>query len=119
MSAEITVTFDGRVRTVARGTPVRDVFDGKLDRDIIAARVSGKLVDLNRPLEQDAIVEPVAADSPDGLDVLRHSTAHLMAQAVQTLYPGTQVTIGPTIEDGFFYDFAAPRPLTVERPAQN
>ncbi len=113
MSAEITVTFDGRVRTVARGTPVRDVFDGKLDRDIIAARVSGKLVDLNRPLEQDAIVEPVAADSPDGLDVLRHSTAHLMAQAVQTLYPGTQVTIGPTIEDGFFYDFAAPRPLTV------
>jgi len=114
MSAEITVTFDGRVRTVARGTPVRDVFDGKLDRDIIAARVSGKLVDLNRPLEQDAIVEPVAADSPDGLDVLRHSTAHLMAQAVQTLYPGTQVTIGPTIEDGFFYDFAAPRPLTVD-----
>jgi threonyl-tRNA synthetase len=114
MGAEITVTFDRRVRTVARGTSARDVFDSKLARDIVAARVNGKLVDLSRPLEQDAIVEPVAADSPDGLDVLRHSTAHLMAQAVQTLYPGTQVTIGPTIEDGFFYDFAPPRPLTVD-----
>ena len=93
---------------------MRDVFDGKLGRDIVAARVNGTLVDLSRPLDRDATVEPVAADSPDGLDVLRHSTAHLMAQAVQSLYPGTQVTIGPTIEDGFFYDFAPPRPFTVE-----
>jgi threonyl-tRNA synthetase len=114
MSAEITVTCDGRGRTVARGTKARDVFDGKLDRDIVAARVNGQLVDLSRPLEQDSTVEPVAADSADGLDVLRHSTAHLMAQAVQALYPGTQVTIGPTIEDGFFYDFAPLRPFTVE-----
>src|SRR6516225_1096908 len=114
MGAEITVTFDGRVRTVARGTTAREVVDGKPGRDIVAARVNGKLVDLSRPLEQDAMVEPVAADSPDGLNVLRHSTAHLMAQAVQNLYPGTQVTIGPTIEDGFFYDFAPPRPFTVD-----
>jgi threonyl-tRNA synthetase len=114
MSAEITVTFDGRVRAVVRGTRVRDAFDGKLARDIVAARVNGKLVDLSSSLEQDATIEPVPADSPDGLDVLRHSTAHLMAQAVQTLYSGTQVTIGPTIEDGFFYDFATPRPFTVD-----
>jgi threonyl-tRNA synthetase len=114
MSAEITVTFDSHVQTVSCGTRVRDVLDGKFGRDIVAARVNGKLVDLSRPLEQDATIEAVDADSRDGLDVLRHSTAHLMAQAVQTLYPGTQVTIGPTIEDGFFYDFAPPRPFTVE-----
>src|SRR6516225_8398890 len=114
MGAEVTVTIDGRVRTVARGTSAREVFDGKLGRDIIAARVNGKLVDLSRSLEQDATVEAVAADSPDGLNVLRHSTAHLMAQAVQNLYPGTQVTIGPTIEDGFFYDFAPPRPFAID-----
>src|SRR5215471_4501185 len=114
MTAEITVTSDGRVRTIASGTPVREVFDGKLGRDIVAARVNGKLVDVNRPLAHDATVEPVSADTSDGLDVLRHSTAHLMAQAVQALYPGTQVTIGPTIEDGFFYDFKRDRPFTPE-----
>jgi threonyl-tRNA synthetase len=114
MSAEITVTFHGRARTVTRGTRVRDLFDGKLGRDIVAARVNGKLVDLSRPLDQDATLEQVSADSPDGLEVLRHSTAHLMAHAVQSLYPGTQVTIGPTIEDGFFYDFAPVRPFTVD-----
>ena len=54
------------------------------------------------------------ADSPEGLEVIRHSTAHLMAMAVQSLYPGTQVTIGPVIEDGFFYDFAPAAPFTVE-----
>ncbi len=114
MSAEITVTIEGRSRIVANGTRVRDAFDGKLGKDIVAARVNGKLVDLSRPLEQEATVEAVAVDSAAGLDVLRHSTAHLMAQAVQSLYPGTQVTIGPTIEDGFFYDFAPPKPFTVE-----
>ncbi len=98
-----------------RGTPVRDVLlDGNKRRDIVAARVNGKLVDLSRALEEDAAVEAVTADSPDGIDVLRHSTAHLMAMAVQELYPGTQVTIGPTIEDGFYYDFAPRTPFTVE-----
>jgi threonyl-tRNA synthetase len=114
MSAEVTVTFDGRSRIVARGTCVREVFDGRLGRELVAARINGKLVDLSRRLEQDSTVEAISADSPAGLDVLRHSTAHLMAQAVQSLFPGTQVTIGPTIEDGFFYDFAPPRPFTID-----
>jgi threonyl-tRNA synthetase len=114
MSAEVTVTFDGRTRIVARGTCVREVFDGRLGRELVAARINGKLVDLSRRLEQDSTVEAISADSPAGLDVLRHSTAHLMAQAVQSLFPGTQVTIGPTIEDGFFYDFAPPRPFTID-----
>jgi threonyl-tRNA synthetase len=114
MGVDITVTLEGRARIVPLGTRVREIFDGKTGRDLIAAKVNGKLVDLSRLLEQDANVEPISANSPDGLDVLRHSTAHLMAQAVQALYPGTQVTIGPTIEDGFFYDFAPPRPFTVD-----
>src|SRR6201987_2402485 len=114
MSAEITVTFHGRLRTVPPGIPVREAFDEKLERNIVAARVNGKLVDLSRPIERDAAIEAVAAESGEGLDVLRHSTAHLMAQAVQSLYPETQVTIGPTIEDGFYYDFAPPRPFTVD-----
>ena len=114
MSAEVTVTFDGQTRTVARGTCVREVFNGKPGREIVAARINGRVVDLSRRLEQDATVEAISVDSAAGLDVLRHSTAHLMAQAVQSLFPGTQVTIGPTIEDGFFYDFAPPRPFTVD-----
>jgi len=114
MAGEITVTLGDSSRTVERGIAVRQALDGALGRDIIAARVNGKLVDLGSPLGEDATVEPVAAGSADGLGILRHSTAHLMAQAVQSLFPGTQVTIGPTIEDGFFYDFAAPRPFTVD-----
>jgi threonyl-tRNA synthetase len=114
MSTEITVTANGAARRVVAGTRVRELLDGKVDRGVIAARVDGKLVDIARPLDHDATVELIQADSPQGIDIIRHSTAHLMAQAVQSLFPGTQVTIGPTIADGFFYDFAPPRPFTVE-----
>src|SRR5208337_4474710 len=104
----------GESRVVPVGTIVRDVLNGIPSRDLVAARVEGKVVDLTRKLEHDAAVEPVLADSPEGLEVIRHSTAHLMAMAVQQLYPGTQVTIGPVIEDGFYYDFAPKTPFTVE-----
>ncbi|HZO81614.1 MAG TPA: threonine--tRNA ligase [Candidatus Binataceae bacterium] len=114
MSSLVNVTLDGERRRVPRGTPAGEVLNGARARDVVAVRVNGKVVDLSRPLEEDAVLEPIRADSPEGLDVLRHSTAHLMAQAVQSLYPGTQVTIGPTIEDGFFYDFAPPAPFTVD-----
>jgi threonyl-tRNA synthetase len=114
MSSEITVTVNGNARAVPAGIRVREALDGAAGRDVIAARVNGKLYDLHRMLDQDATIEPVMADSAEGVDIIRHSTAHLMAQAVQSLFPGTQVTIGPTIEDGFFYDFAPPHPLTVE-----
>ncbi len=114
MSSQVTVTLNGESRVVPVGTIVRDVLDGIPSRELVAARVNGKVVDLTRKLEHDASVEPVLADSPEGLEVIRHSTAHLMAMAVQSLYPGTQVTIGPVIEDGFFYDFAPPAPFTVE-----
>ncbi len=112
MSSEIQVTIDGNVHAVQRGVRAGELL--KLAANgvrPIAAKVNGKLVDLGRPVTEDANVEPVSAESPEGLEVLRHSTAHLMAQAVQSLYPGTQVTIGPTIEDGFLLRFRAGNPV--------
>jgi threonyl-tRNA synthetase len=114
MSSDVTVKLGGESRVVPVGTFVRDLLKDIPSRDLVAARIDGKVVDLTRKLEHDSTVEPVLADSPEGLDVIRHSTAHLMAMAVQSLYPGTQVTIGPVIEDGFFYDFAPAAPFTVE-----
>src|SRR5215510_11680578 len=114
MSSELSVSVNGERRTVARGTCVREVLNGIPSKDLVAAKVNDKLVDLSRTLESDATVEPVLADSPVGLDVIRHSTAHLMAMAVQQLYPGTQVTIGPVIENGFYYDFGTDRAFSEE-----
>src|ERR1700674_5833909 len=114
MSSEITVKLNGESRVVPHGTVVRDVLGGIPSRDLVAASVDGKVVDLPAKLEHASRVEPVLAESPEGLNVIRHSTAHLMAMAVQSLYPGTQVTIGPVIEDGFFYDFAPATPFTLE-----
>src|SRR5260370_42538187 len=115
MSSQVTVTVGGESRVVPVGTIVRDVLkNGIPSKDLVAARVNDKIVDLSRKIEHDATVEPILAESPEGLEVIRHSTAHLMAMAVQSLFPGTQVTIGPVIEDGFFYDFAPPAPFTVE-----
>ena len=114
MRSEVTVTLIGESRVVPAGTIVREVLSGIPGRELVAARVDGRIVDLTRKLEHDASVEPVLAGSPEGLEIIRHSTAHLMAMAVQSLYPGTQVTIGPVIEDGFFYDFAPAAPFTVE-----
>jgi len=118
MSAEITITIAGKDRRLPRGVRIFELFKDRPEENqktsYVAARVNGKLVDLSRTIDTDAEVEPIAAESPEGVAVLRHSTAHLMAQAVQSMYPGTQVTIGPTIEDGFFYDFAPPKPFTLE-----
>jgi len=115
MNQNIRVTVQGAVHEVAAGTPAAEIL--RLEPNgarPIAALVNGTAVDLWRPVTADAVVEPVSERSALGLEILRHSTAHLMAQAVQSLYPGTQVTIGPTIEDGFYYDFAPPTPFTVE-----
>jgi len=85
-----------------------------LARAALAGRVDGRLVDTSYVIDQDAQVAIVTGKDPDGLDVIRHSTAHLLAQAVQSVYPDAQVTIGPVIEDGFYYDFAFSRPFTPE-----
>ncbi len=85
-----------------------------LRKAALAGRVDGKLVDTSFVLDHDAKVSIVTAKDPDGLEILRHSTAHLLAQAVKQLYPQAQVTIGPVIDDGFYYDFAYSRPFTPE-----
>lgn len=100
---------DGSKKEFSAGsTPLdvaRSIGEG-LARQAVAARIDGKLVDLNSPLDQDARVELVTLNSPEGLDVYRHTTAHLMAHAVKALYgDDVQVTIGPSIENGFYYDF--------------
>jgi threonyl-tRNA synthetase len=106
---------DGKSVEVHRGTRIDEIIPSiGANGNIIAAKVDGRLVDLSRQLENDCALAWISMDSPDGLDVLRHSTAHLMAQAVQSLFPGTQVTIGPTIEDGFYYDFKRDQAFTPE-----
>jgi threonyl-tRNA synthetase len=116
--ADVAVTLpDGSVRRVPRGTTPREVAAGigrRLARDAVAARLDGVLTDLDRPLESDVALQIVTADSDDGLYVYRHSSAHLMAQAVKRLFPEARLGIGPPIEDGFYYDIEAPRPLTPE-----
>ena len=85
-----------------------------LARAALAGRVDGKLVDTSYLIDRDADLTVVTDKAPDGLEILRHSTAHLLAHAVKELYPEAQVTIGPVIEDGFYYDFAYKRPFTPE-----
>ena len=105
----------GKTVEVRPGTRIEEIAVANGFRKIaIAAKLDGRPVDLARTLEQDCSLDFISPDSPEGLDVLRHSTAHLMAQAVQGLFPGTQVTIGPTIADGFYYDFKSARAFSPE-----
>src|SRR5689334_6812090 len=100
-----------------RGVTAREALQALGERrlhEAIAARVGERIVDLSRAVEDGAAVTPVFPDSPEGLEVLRHSTAHLMAHAVKRLFPDTQVTIGPVIESGFYYDFKRDQPFTPE-----
>lgn len=113
-SVRVTIS-DGKFVEVRRGSRIDELASLlSVDGAVIAAKVNGRLVDMSRALDQDCALEWVSMKSPEGLDVLRHSTAHLMAHAVQSLFPGTQVTIGPTIEDGFYYDFKREKPFTPE-----
>ncbi|HEX7421403.1 MAG TPA: threonine--tRNA ligase [Thermoanaerobaculia bacterium] len=108
---------DGSKKEVPDGATVADVAlsIGKgLARAAIAGKINGKTVDVYAKVPDGAKIEIVTPKSEAGIDTIRHSTAHLMAMAVQELFPGTQVTIGPVIENGFFYDFAADRPFTDE-----
>ena len=101
-----------------RGTTVLDFvklsIGAGLAKAAYFAKLDGAPVDLSRPLTADARLEVVTTKSPEALEVARHDAAHVMASVVQQLYPGTQVTIGPSIDDGFYYDFARPTPFTPE-----
>ena len=114
----ITITLpDGSKRPFENPPSVYDVaasIGAGLAKAALAGKVDGKLVDTAYTIASDASLEIVTEKHPDALDILRHSSAHLLAQAVQRLYPGAQVTIGPVIDNGFYYDFAYERPFTPE-----
>ena len=96
------------------GSAVAASIGSGLARDAVAIRIDGSLRDLTETIDDDSSVEIVTRNSPEGLELLRHDAAHVMAEAVKELYPDTQVTIGPAIEDGFYYDFARDEPFTPE-----
>src|SRR5579864_7073965 len=106
---------DGSKKDVPDNATVADVaasIGKRLAKDALAGKVNGKIVDVYAKVTDGAKVEIVTPKSEAGLETIRHSTAHLMAMAVQELFPGTQVTIGPVIENGFYYDFATDRAFT-------
>jgi threonyl-tRNA synthetase len=114
----ITLTFpDGARRQYAPGTTGLEIAKGispSLAKRTVAMALDGELADLSDRIERDAGVEFVARDDPRAIELIRHDCAHVLAEAVQTLWPGTQVTIGPVIENGFYYDFFRNEPFTPE-----
>lgn len=108
----MTLTVDGVATTVEPGTTGTDLYGSR--REVVVVRVDGELRDLHLPLSDGVVVEAVTIDSPDGLAVLRHSAAHVLAQAVQEVNPKAKLGIGPPITDGFYYDFDVETPFTPE-----
>src|SRR3954452_10076254 len=108
---------DGSQRTYSEPVSIEkvaaDIGPG-LAKAALAGKVDGKLVDTSHLIDADATLAIVTDRDPEGLEIIRHSTAHLLAQAVKQLFPQAQVTIGPVIDDGFYYDFAYARPFSTE-----
>jgi threonyl-tRNA synthetase len=108
---------DGSRKQVPAGYSVRDALTAtgeRLDAKVLAAKVNGEPADLSRPLNHDATIEPLTFESPEGREVYRHSSTHIMAQAVKEVFPTAQLTIGPALDEGFYYDFSFERPFTPE-----
>ena len=116
--SEINITLpDKSVKVLPKGVTPQEVANSigsGLARAVVVSKIDGELKDLNYALEEDCSLELFTGDSPEGHDTLLHSTAHLMAQAVKSLFPKSKVTIGPTIENGFYYDFDVETPFTDE-----
>jgi threonyl-tRNA synthetase len=114
----ITVTFpDGAQRDVQSGSTGLELaasISKSLAKKAVAIEVNGVLADLADPITEDAAIQIVTREDAAALELIRHDCAHVMAEAVQELFPGTQVTIGPVIENGFYYDFARDEPFTVD-----
>jgi len=117
-SCRISLTLpDGSVKefpSPVTGAELAASIGAGLAKSALAVKVDGEMRDLTRTIEEDAKVEVVTLKSPEALELIRHSCAHVMAQAVQELFPGTQVTIGPSIENGFYYDFARNEPFSTD-----
>src|SRR6202142_2610904 len=114
----VALTFpDGARRDYPQGTTGLDIAKGispSLAKRTVAMALDGVVSDLADPIERDARIEFIARDDARALELIRHDAAHVLAEAVQTLWPGTQVTIGPVIENGFYYDFFRNEPFTPE-----
>src|SRR5580698_1806688 len=114
----ISVTFpDGAARQFPagiRGSEIAKGISPSLAKRTVAMALDGKVTDLADPIEHDAKIEFIDREDPRALELIRHDAAHVLAEAVQALYPGTQVTIGPVIENGFYYDFYRAEPFTPE-----
>src|SRR5260370_465473 len=114
----VTLTFpDGARRDYPHGTTGLDIAKGiwpSLAKRTVAMALDGAVADLADPIERDARIEFLTRDDPRALELIRHDCAHVLAEAVQALWPGTQVTIGPVIENGFYYDFFRNEPFTPE-----
>ena len=108
---------DGSVRQYSDGVTGLEVagsISKSLEKKAVLAKLDGKLLDIKQPLPRGGALEIVTRDAPEALDVIRHDTAHVLAEAVQELFPDTQVTIGPNVEDGFYYDFARETPFSLD-----
>lgn len=117
MKSSIEIRFQDQLNSYPAGATPNDIIDTvsvKNRSEIVAAEINGRPVDLTTPLTESGTLELIVVDSAKGLDILRHSSAHIMAQAVKELFPEVKVTIGPSIEDGFYYDFDVFRPFTPE-----
>ena len=114
----IQLTFpDGSRQEFPRGVTAREAFEkcqGRLPEETLALKIDGVPRDVTTPIDKDCSLEPVTFSSEDGKEIYRHSSTHIMAQAVKECFPSAQITIGPAIEEGFFYDFAFERPFTPE-----
>jgi threonyl-tRNA synthetase len=115
---EIVITLpDGAKRTYSAGTTGMEIAESiskSLAKAVIAIKIDGALSDLSLPIGKDAAIHLIKREDAEGLELIRHDCAHVLAEAVQTLFPGTQVTIGPNIENGFFYDFARNEPFSTD-----
>src|SRR5678810_662218 len=112
----VALTFpDGARREYPQGITGLDIAKGispSLAKRTVAMALDGTVADLADPIEEDAKIEFLTREDPRALELIRHDAAHVMAEAVQSLWPGTQVTIGPVIEHGFYYDFGTDRPFS-------
>ena len=117
MNNNITITFpDGNTKSVSKGLSgfeLASQISKSLAKESVAIKINNQLKDLSLQIENDCSVEILKRDNSEALEIIRHDCAHVMAEAVQELYPGTQVTIGPAIENGFYYDFARDEPFTL------
>ena len=117
MANKINITFpDGKIKEFDKGITgyqIADSISSSLAKQAIAVTLDNNIYDLSYPINENMSISILKRTSEDALELIRHDCAHVMAEAVQSLYPGTQVTIGPSIENGFYYDFAREEPFTI------